>query len=64
MPGSMVLNYFAGDLKSGRNVMNWLLDSETWRLPLGIEDVNDKMLSTYLERTSHLVVFFCESKLS
>ncbi|XP_050520810.1 uncharacterized protein LOC126894105 isoform X3 [Daktulosphaira vitifoliae] len=49
---------YTGDLEDEDEVLTWLLDEETLKVPGRIEEVNTKMLEKILDEKKYVVVFF------
>lgn len=51
---------YTGDLEDEDEVLTWLIDEETLKVPGRIEEVNTKMLEKILNEKKFVVVFFCK----
>lgn len=51
---------YTGDLEDEDEVLTWLIDEDTLKVPGRIEEVNTKMLEKILSEKKFVVVFFCE----
>lgn len=51
---------YTGDLEDEDEVLTWLVDEETLKVPGRIEEVNTKMLEKLLNEKKFVVVFFCK----
>lgn len=51
---------YTGDLDDEDEVLTWLVDEDTLKVPGRIEEVNTKMLEKILNEKKFAVVFFCK----
>lgn len=51
---------YTGDLEDEDEVLTWLIDEDTLKVPGRIEEVNTKMLEKILNENKFVVVFFCK----